>query len=571
MSEIERLWHQNYPPEVPYSVEYPKVPLPQLLIQTASDFPNKISIRFLGKDLTFQELLKDVYRFAHALKRIGVEKGERIGIMLPNSPQAVIAYYASLMVGAVVVQVNPLYTERELRHQLTDSGMKTIICLDLVYNKVKRLQSETQLDTIVVTSMKDYLPPLKKILYPIKAKIDGMYVKLSSKGEFYPFMELIQSSDDTPIQPVYHSSDDLALLQYTGGTTGLAKGAMLSHGNLIANMRQARAWFYKTERGQGSIMAVIPFVHVYGMTTVMNFAIAEGLTMVIVPRFEKDLSLILKLIDKYKPSFFPGAPTTYIGLINHPKIHQYDLSSIEACVSGSSSLPHEVQEKFEEITKGFLVEGYGLTEASPVTHSNLIWDRKKVGTIGLPWPDTDARIVNPETGEPVDVNEQGELLVKGPQIMLGYWNNPKETDQVLQDGWLKTGDIARMDEDGYFYIVDRKKDVIIASGFNIYPREVEEVLFEHPAIQEVVVIGAPDPYRGETVKAVVVFKEGESASEEELDRFARERLVKYKVPRIYEFRSELPKSSVGKVLRRTLKEEARQLYEQQVAESKLGS
>lgn len=313
---------------------------------------------------------------------------------------------------------------------------------------------------------------------------------------------------------------------------------------------------YQAQRGADTILGALPFFHVYGMTVVMNFAVRLAATMILVPKFDRDL--ILKLITEHRPSYFPGAPTMYVGLINHPDIKKYDLSSINACLSGSAPLPIEVQEQFEALTGGLLIEGYGMTESSPVTHANLIWERTKNGTIGLPWPDTEARIVDLETGEVLPPGQAGELQVKGPQVMKGYWKRPEETAKVLVDGWLCTGDIAKMDEDGYFYIIDRKKDMIIAGGFNIYPREVEEVLFEHPAIQEAAVVGVPDPYRGETVKAYIVLKEGMQLSEKELEKFCRERLASYKIPRLVEFRKELPKSTIGKVLRRVLLDEEMQ-------------
>jgi long-chain acyl-CoA synthetase len=554
MAVTEKVWLRHYPKEIPATLQYPDVPLTQFLVDAARDFPERDAIHFLGKRMTYGKLLEETYRLANALKALGVQKGERVGIMLPNSPQAVISYYAALFLGAVVVQINPLYMERELEHQLVDSEAETIICLDLVWPKVERIRSNTRLKRVIVTGVQDYLPFPKNWLYGLKAWKDGTRVKVSYGDGVHRFMELMAKAVPTPIEAPYESGDDLALLQYTGGTTGLAKGAMLTHRNLVANCCQAAAWMYKAKRGQESVLGVLPFFHVYGMTAVMNFSVYLASTMYLVPRF--DPNLILNMINKFRPSYFPGAPTIYVGLINHPDIKKYDLSSIQACLSGSAPLPIEVQDRFEELTGGRLVEGYGLTEASPVTHANLIWDRVKSGTIGLPWPDTDARIVHPETGEVLPIGETGELQVKGPQVMKGYWKRPDETAKVLKDGWLSTGDIARMDEDGYFYILDRKKDIIIASGYNIYPREVEEVLFEHPAVQEAAVVGVPDPYRGETVKAFIVPQKGQTVTEEELDRFCRERLASYKVPRLYEFRDELPKTTVGKVLRRVLQEES---------------
>jgi len=331
---------------------------------------------------------------------------------------------------------------------------------------------------------------------------------------------------------------------------------------LIANASMCQAWMYKCKRGEETVLGLLPFFHVYGMTTVMILSVMQAYKMVLLPKF--DAAATLKTIQKQKPTLFPGAPTIYIGLLNHPDIKKYDLSSIDSCISGSAPLPVEVQQKFEEVTGGKLVEGYGLTESSPVTHSNFLWDRPRIkGSIGVPWPDTDAAIFSMETGERLSAGEIGEIVIKGPQVMKGYWNRPEDTAQTLRDGWLLTGDLGYMDEDGYFYVVDRKKDMIIAGGYNIYPREIEEVLYEHPDVQEVVAAGIPDPYRGETVKAYVVLKEGTKITEEELNKFVRQHLAAYKVPRIYEFRQELPKTAVGKILRRALVEEEKKKIEDQ--------
>src|SRR5690625_826910 len=351
--------------------------------------------------------------------------------------------------------------------------------------------------------------------------------------------------------------EDLALLQYTGGTTGHPKGVMLTHHNLVSNVQMADAWLFEKSDTQDVVLGVLPFFHVYGMTTVMNMSIMNRSKMALVPKF--DATEVLKTIQKQKPTMYPGAPTIYIGILNHPDVEKYDLSSIRACISGSAPLPVEIQQRFEEMTGGKLVEGYGLTETSPVTHANFVWGGEKViGSIGLPWPDTDAKVYNMESDEEAAVGEVGEIVVKGPQVMKGYWNNEEETANVLKDGWFFTGDLGYMDEEGYFYVVDRKKDMIIAGGFNIYPREVEEVLYEHEAIAETVVAGIPDPYRGETVKAYVVLKEGYNITEVELNEFCRKNLAAFKVPRSYEFKDELPKTAVGKILRRQLVEEEKE-------------
>jgi len=546
-------WIASYPPEIAPSLEYPRVPLTHYLKQAAADYPDNYALNYMGKRMPYRELLSVSYQFAHALIQRGLKKGDRVAVMLPNTPQAVIAYYGALFAGATVVMTNPLYTERELTHQLNDSGAETIVTLDLLYKRVMNVKDATPLKRLIITSIGDFLPFLKKLVYPIVQRKQGHRPEVLYSEEVESFTALLRESAATPVQVEIDSDKDLALLQYTGGTTGVAKGVMLTHSNLIANAIQCQAVLYKLKKGQERILGALPLFHVYGMTTVMNKGISMAAEIILVPRF--DVKQILDAIDKWKPTLFPGAPTMYIALINHPDLKKYDLSSIEACVSGSAPLPVEVQHRFEELTGGKLVEGYGLTEASPVTHSNPIWGHRVSGSIGLPWPDTDCRIVDPSTGEELPQGEIGELAVKGPQVMQGYWNRPEETAAILRDGWLLTGDMAYMDEKGYFYIVDRKKDMIIAGGFNIYPREVEEVLFEHPAVLEAAVIGVPDPYRGETVKAYIVLKQGQQVQEEELDRHCRQRLAAYKVPRQYEFRTELPKTMVGKVLRRQLQEE----------------
>lgn len=562
---IAKPWIASYPKEIPASLEYPRVPLTHFLEQAAKEFPNNVALYYMGKRILFSELLNMSYQFAHGLISRGVKKGDRVAIMLPNCPQAVIAFYGALFAGAVVVQTNPLYTERELTHQMADSGAETIVTLDLLYNRVTTVKPNTSLKRIIITSVGDYLPFLKKLFFPFVQRKQGQNPQVQYGNGVESFLQLIKESANTPIQVELDPDKDLALLQYTGGTTGIAKGVMLTHKNLVANAIQCQAILYKLRRGQEKIMGALPFFHVYGMTTVMNMGILLAGETILVPRF--DVKQILELIQKEKPTVFPGAPTMYIALINHPDLEKYDLSSIEACISGSAPLPVEVQQRFEELTKGKLVEGYGLTESSPVTHANPIWGHRISGSIGLPWPDTDAKIIDPGSGEELPQGQVGELAVKGPQVMLGYWNRPEETAATLRDGWLLTGDMAYMDENGYFYIVDRKKDMIIAGGYNIYPREVEEVLFEHPAVQEAAVIGVPDPYRGETVKAFIVKKKGQDVTAEELNQFCRKRLAAYKVPRLYEFREDLPKTMVGKVLRRHLQEESKKQAEEALAQN----
>lgn len=551
---VKREWLAHYPEEIPKTISYDEKPLFYYLERAAEKNPEQIALHFMGKEITYRELFESALQFANGLRSLGLKKGDRVSIMLPNSPQGVISYYGILLAGGVVVQTNPLYVERELLHQLKDSGAKMIVCLDLLYPKVMKVKGETKLEQVIVTGVKDYLPFPKNLLYPLvqKKQQKGDGVDVTYNDTTHRFIDLLKRNAASKINVSIDPKEDVALLQYTGGTTGPAKGVILTHYNLVANTLQCKAWMYKAKVGEERILAILPFFHVYGMTVVMNYAIMMMSTMIIMPKF--DPGDVLKTIQKQKPTLFPGAPTMYIGLLNHPDIGNYNLSSINACISGSAPLPVEVQYKFEEMTKGKLVEGYGLTEASPVTHSNLIWGKRVKGSIGLPWPDTDAAIVK-EDGTLAKTNEIGELIVKGPQVMKGYWNRPEETEKALKDGWLYTGDMGHMDEEGYFYLVDRKKDMIIAGGYNIYPREIEEVLYEHESVKEAVAIGVPDRYRGETVKAFVVVKEGAQLTEQELDEHCRKYLAAYKVPKMYEFRDELPKTSVGKILRRVLQDE----------------
>lgn len=548
-------WQAVYPEQIPTSLSYDDKPLYSLLKEAADEFPDNVSVYFQGKELTFKEVYESATKFASYLKSIGLNKGERVAVMLPNCPQGVISFFGILMAGGVVVQTNPTYTERELEHQMKDSGAKIIIALDILFPRVTAAASRTEIEHIIVTGIKDYLPFPKNLIYPfIQKKEYGIVVKVEHAGNHHLFTEIMKRKKEKEVAEPIDVENDLALLQYTGGTTGFPKGVMLTHKNLIANTKMCNAWLYRCKRGEEKILAILPFFHVYGMTTVLVLSVMEGNTMIIMPKF--DVESTLKTIHKHKPTIFPGAPTMYIGLLNHPDISKYDLSSIEACMSGSAPLPLEVQEQFEKVTGGKLVEGFGLSETSPVTHANFIWDQPRVkGSIGIPWPDTDSVILSLETGEELPPNEIGEIAIKGPQVMKGYWNRPEDTESTFKNGWLLTGDLGYMDENGFFYVVERKKDTIIAGGFNIYPREVEEVLYEHEAVQEVVVAGIPDPYRGETVKAYVVLKKGLHVTEEELNQFARKSLASYKVPRSYEFRDELPKTTIGKILRRVLIDE----------------
>ncbi|MDN7227012.1 AMP-binding protein [Planococcus liqunii] len=550
----EKPWLAHYPPEVPHTLSYPSMPVQEYLTHAYEKFPEKVAIHFLGKDVTYHELYDSSKRFANYLQTLGIKKGDRVSIMLPNCPQAVISFYGVLYAGGVVVMTNPLYTEREIAYQMNDSGAKAIVSLDILFPRISKVVKETKLENVIITGIKDYLPFPKNLVYPmVQKKQYGMTVKVEHRGINHLFTEIMKTASTEVAKTPFDFEEDLALLQYTGGTTGSPKGVMLTHKNLISNATMCDSWLYKGTNGEETIMGIIPLFHVYGLTTVLILSVMQGNRMVLLPKFEPETAL--KTINKQKPTLFPGAPTLYIGLMNHPDIGKYDLSSIEACLSGSAPLPAEVQEKFEKLTGGKLVEGYGLTETSPVTHSNLLWGERVKGSIGMPYPDTDCKIFLPGTTDPVPNGQIGEIAIKGPQVMKGYWNRPEDTAATIVDGWLLTGDLGYMNEEGFFFIVDRKKDMIIAGGFNIYPREIEEVLYEHEAVQECVVAGVPDAYRGETVKAYIVQKEGYNVSEEEFNTYCREHLASFKVPRIYEFRKELPKTAVGKILRRSLVDE----------------
>jgi long-chain acyl-CoA synthetase len=557
----EKPWLKFYEPHVPEYIDYPQITMPAVLEETARKYPDHTATIFKDAKLTFRELNEAVDRFAAALQGLGVKKGDRVAIHLLNTPQFPIAYYAALRIGGIVVPCNPIYTAREIRHQLQDSGAEIIVTLSLMYPLVKQIRAETKLRHVIVANIKTYLPPILKLLFTLlKEKKGGHRVDISGDADTYRFTDLLAQASAKP-QPVEITWDDTAVLMYTGGTTGVSKGAQLTHKNILANAVQCKAWINAGE-GQGMSLTALPLYHSFAMTTCMNLDTLIGAAMLLVPD-PRDLEDVLKNITKHKPTFYPGVPAMYVAINNHPDLSKYDVSSIKACVSGAAGLPVEVQKRFQELTGARLAEGYGLSEASPVTHANPIFGDNRVGTIGLPWPDTEVKIVDSVTGDQVlGVGEEGELCIRGPQVMKGYWNLPTETANTLRpdpeggDPWLHTGDIAVMDEDGYFKIVDRKKDMILgAGGYNIYPREVEDVLYEHSKVLEVAAAGIPVEGKGERVKVYVVLKPGETATEEEIIAFCRENLAPYKVPKFVEFRAELPKTNVGKILRRVLVEE----------------
>ena len=566
-------WTKFYESTVKHTLDYRNDSLMTLLDEAVAKYPNNPAINFvlkylakgkvkLGGTISCRQLKEAVDRLATAFHALGVRKGDRVAIMLPNCPQFVIGFFAAARLGATIVNVNPTYTPRELKHQFSDSGAETVIVLNSFVDKIREVQAETKLKRVIVTYIFDTLPFPASTLVRRAQQKEKDWVEVKPSKDTFLFSDLLANYVAAP--PIVKTSgDDVALFQYTGGTTGAPKAAMLTHYNIMANTQQLINWVPGLEPGKERMMGAIPFFHVYGMTVAMCFALAIGAEMIIIPN-PRPIDGVMEALHNEKATLFPGVPALYIGIINHKAVGNYNFRSIKACISGSAALPMEVQEKFGEITGGRLVEGYGLTEAAPVTHCNPIFGQRKSGAIGIPMPNVEAKVLDLENDEPLPwgSEREGELVLRGPQIMRGYWNRPDETDKVLTaDGWLRTGDIVRTDEDGYFYIVDRKKDLIIASGYNIVPREVEEVLFMHPDVIEAAVAGIPDPYRGETVKAFVVLKPDAKATTQEIREFCKENLAPYKVPTKVEFIEELPKTQVGKVLRRVLVE--REMEKQQ--------
>ncbi|MBI3287541.1 MAG: long-chain fatty acid--CoA ligase [Chloroflexi bacterium] len=547
---MQRPWLRHYELGVPHTILLPNQPLHRYLERSASRYPQRTALIFYGSKMSYEELERRANRFANALIDLGVRQGDRAMILLPNTPQCVIAYYGALKAGAIVVLSNPLYAEGELERQVRDCGSETLITLSHFYPMARRVRERTGLKRTIVTHIADYMTLHRRLLLTwTRHPKDGQ--RIDGRGDIgsYHFLDLLKGYPaDAPALEI--RPEDVAVIQYTGGTTDLPKGIMLTHRNLVANIVQMRHWITDVREGREVFLAVLPFSHVYGMTACMNLAISLGSALILLPTFVT--REVLEHIRAYRPTLFPGVPTMYMAINNHPGVRRFGLSSIRACVSGAAPLPIEVQEAFEKLTRGKLVEGYGLTEASPVTHATPLNGLRKTGSIGIPLPSTEAKIVDLESGAELPPGGIGELAVRGPQVMLGYWNRPEETREVLRDGWLYTGDIASLDEDGYFRIIDRKKDMIIAGRYNVYPRDVEEVLYEHPQVFEVAVVGIPPWDENQVVKAYVVLKEGQKASAEEIIAFCRNRLESHAVPQVVEFRRELPKTLVGKVLRRVL-------------------
>ena len=550
----DKKWLGFYEDGVPEHLSYETVVLPAFLERTAAAFPRGNALNFQGFQMNYTELRDAVGRFATVLKSFGIKKGDSVAILLPNLIPCVVAYYAVLQVGGIVVMNNPLYSDRELEHQFNDSGAKVLITLDLLVARMVKLREKTGIREIIYTCLGDYLPFAKRLLFPLVAKKRGLAVDVKPAEDLFQFKALLsRHAPDHTLADI--SFSDAAMYQYTGGTTGVSKGVILTHENLSCQVQQVAAWFPEFEPGKEIMLGALPFFHVFGLSTSMNLAIYLGWENVLIPKPQPEP--LLEAITRFKPTFAPLVPTMYIGILNHPDLAKCDLTSIKGCFSGSAPLPLEVISEFEKRTGAIIVEGYGLTETSPVTHVNPFHGKRKVGSIGLPITDVSCRIVDMDTGDTdLPVGESGELLIKGPQVMKAYLNRPDETKKTLSsDGWLHTGDVAKMDEDGYFYIVDRMKDMVLSGGYNVYPREIEEVLYQHPDVVEASCVGIPHETRGESIKAYLVVREGAHLTLEDVLDFCKGRLAKYKLPVAIEIRDELPKSTVGKILKKDLKAE----------------
>lgn len=549
----DRPWFKFYDKGVPHHIDYPPVPLFGLLEESAKKYPDSPCTIFKGAVITYRQMNELTDQLAGAIAKLGVKKGDRVGLDMLNSPQFVLTFFAILKAGAVAVAINPLYKAAEIIHQVNDAGIEIMFVMSNVYKQIKEAQPQTKIKKIVVTNIKDYFPPVLALLFGLtKEKKMGFRVELAPDDIW--FKELISSHKPEERPKLEIGPEDIAIFQYSGGTTGISKGAIALHRNLVANALQIRSFLSNADDGKETVLMAIPLFHVYGMVAGMLFAIRTGASMVLIPN-PRDIKDVLGSIQKYKASIFPGVPTQYNAINNNPDViaGKYKLNSIKGCISGSAPLMIETKKKFEALTGGKLVEGYGLSEAPTATHCNPLYGDIRAGSIGLPLPDVDCRIISLDDGVTVlKPGEVGELCVQSPQVMKGYHNMPTETANAIRDGWLYTGDIARMDEDGYFYIVDRKKELIKPGGYQVWPREVEEVISSYPKVLEVGVAGVMDAYRGETVKAWIVTKPGETITEEEIRDYCKEKMAPFKVPTQVEFRSELPKTTVGKVLRREL-------------------
>ena len=553
-SEPEPFWVGHYPPGVPHRVEIPNRLLTELVEETVRRWGDRTALVYYGATWTYRRFWQESERFAAALAREGVGPGDRVALYLPNCPAYPIAFFATLRLGAAVVQVSPLYLGQDLVRLLKDSEPKALVTLEILYPNLRNVRGEYSPPVSFVARLREFYPWYLRPFVNMVLRRQKLATAFPTDPSVRPWRSAVRTPGSVPLAKS-DPATTVAVLQYTGGTTGIPKAAMLSHRNLVANVVQGNAWNTTRVAGGDVIVAAIPFFHSYGLTVALLFGLVEGSTVVMQTRPE--IRELLKLIDRYHPTQFPAVPALYAAFNQQPDIGKYQIHSIKYCLSGSAPLPLEVARRFEELTGGNLIEGYGLSEASPATHANPLGGGRRVGSVGLPLPNTDQRILDLETGTKVlGPGEVGELSVRGPQVMLGYYHQPAETAMVLSDGWLRTGDVARIDADGFAYVVDRKKDMINVSGLKVYPREVEEVLFQHPAVADVAVVGTPDPTHGDVVKAFVVRRPGTAVTAEELIAFVRERIAHYKAPRLVEFRQSLPRSGIQKVLRRVLRDDS---------------
>jgi len=550
-------WAKKYPPSVDWEAKLPARPLYDILDDAVRNYPHNVFIDFLGKTYTYHDIDGIVARAAKGLQDLGLKKGDRVGLFLPNTPYYVVMYFAVLKIGGIVVNFNPLYADREVEHQINDSGVTIMATIDVpsVYDKLVKMLDKTCLKKIIVGRMADILPPILSLLYPFVKRKD--ISKIPQDDNHVSFTQLI-GNDGTFRAVNIDPHHDLAVLQYTGGTTGVPKGAMLTHANLIANVTQSQLLFPRVEWGRERMLGVLPFFHVFAMTAIMNFTILIGGRIIMLPRF--DLIQVIKVIHKKRPTLFPAVPTIYTAINQYPSLRKYNLRSIKYCISGGAPLPVEVKRTFENLTGCTLVEGYGLSETSPVTHCNPLEGENKTGSIGLPVPGTYVEIVSLDDRKTdLPQGESGEICIRGPQVMAGYWHQPAETANVMEETpagpRLHTGDVGYLDKDGYTFIVDRIKDMIAAGGFKVYPRHVEEALYLHPAIEECIVAGVPDEYRGQTVKAFIKLRVGQTLTKDDVKTFLKDKLSPMEMPKLIEFRDSLPKTLIGKFSRKMVLEE----------------
>ncbi len=547
---IEQLWHKSYASGVKKSLDYEKTTVSQALTRSAKKFPDHFALNYMGKRITYAQLDRLVNSFARALKDLGIKPGDKVSVCLPNIPQVIIANYAIFRIGAVTVQNNPLYTERELAYQLNDSDSRIIVTLTLLVPRIEKIKSQTKIEKIIACHIHSFLPFPKKQLFPFVKK--DMVRKITPSDTVMLFEDIITKHPGDQLEEKGRW-DDVGALIYTGGTTGVSKGVMLTHANLSSNVQQFAAWFPDLKDGEERLVGNFPVFHSAGFTAIQNFNLWKAYEIILVPRPEPKINI--EIIKKYKPTFLPGVPTIFVGLLNDPEFRKLNMKSIKGFFSGAAPLAADTIRDLKQLTGADMCEVYGSTETSPIATVTPWGGTIKPGTVGCPLPDTDIKIVDIETGKKeMPQGEAGEIIIKGPQIMKGYYNKPDETQKVIKDEWFYSGDIGKFDADGYLTIVDRKKDMIIAGGYNIYPVELDNVLFGHPKILEACTIGIPDPYRGETVKAFVVVKQGEHLTEGEVMDYCKKNLAAYKIPKQIEFVNDLPKSTVGKILRRALRD-----------------